>query len=408
MKTAAALLLVVGLGMVGVMPTVAQEKGERKPINVDPPPIASDATIKYDYDIVYVRAPRRGDDQHILWAEVFAPLRAEPGSDLVLLHPDGSEEVLVAAGDDAITDPFVSFDAEWVYYARYHNVNLQGSDRPVSHSSDIFKIHVKTKKVVQLTQQVFTPNTGVVAANLKAPGVYNLGPCPLPGGKVMFTSNRNGFASTKNYKGLAVSNDYTTTTQQLFVMDDDGSNVEMIGHLNINGALHPTILKDGRVMFTSFETQGLRDFRMWAIWTIHPDGTNWAPLVSALGPSGETAYHFMTQLSDGHIVFEEYYFQHDFGFGTLYKMALLVGMHDYDSGLDMESFTVTGDFPIDDVHAGQNLAAKFRPKTPGVWELPLTGPIMQLPRGQLTVAVKDRHGNLTRLERTFSVGTPGK
>src|SRR5262249_10939024 len=180
--------------------------------------------------------------------------------------------------------------------------------------------------IVQLTEQRFTPNTGVVDPKLKAPGVYNLGPCPLPGGKIMFTSNRNGFASTKEYKGLAVTNDYNTTTLQLFVMDDhDGvkgaRHVETIGHLNMNGALHPTILKDGRVMFTSFETQGLRDFRMWAIWTIHPDGTNWAPLVSALGPSGETAYHFMTQLSDESIVFEEYYFQHDFGFGTFFKMA---------------------------------------------------------------------------------------
>src|SRR5262249_45435695 len=96
---------------------------------------------------------------------------------------------------------------------------------------------------------------------------------------------------------------------------------ELVGHLNINSALHPTILKDGRVMFTSFETQGLRDMRGWAIWTIHPNGTNWAPLVSALGQSGETARHFMTQLSDGHIVYDEYYFQHNLGFGTYYKMA---------------------------------------------------------------------------------------
>ena len=144
------------------------------------------------------------------------------------------------------------------------------------------------------------------------PGVYNLGPCPLPGGKVMFTSNRNGYAPTKGY---------TPTTLQLFVMDDDGRNVEMIGHLNINSALHPTILKDGRVMFTSYESQGLRDLRLWAVWTVHPDGTNWAPLVSAFGPSGDTAYHFMTQLSDESVVVEEYYNLNNMGFGTYYKLA---------------------------------------------------------------------------------------
>ncbi len=128
----------------------------------------------------------------------------------------------------------------------------------------------------------------------------------------MFTSNRNGFEPTKGY---------TPTTLQLFVMDDDGSNVELIGHLNINSALHPTILKDGRVMFTSYESQGLRDLRLWAVWTIHPDGTNWAPLVSAFGPSGDTAFHFMTQLSDGNVVVEEYYNLNNLGFGTYYKLA---------------------------------------------------------------------------------------
>src|SRR5262249_40072008 len=153
-------------------------------------------------------------------------------------------------------------DGESVYYARFHNVRQQGFPTPRSQSSDIFKIHVKTRKVVQLTRQDFTPNTGVVVKNLPSPGVYNLGPCPLPGGRVMFTSNRNDFQPTKGY---------TPTTLQLFVMDDDGSNVELIGHLNINSALHPTILKDGRVMFTSYESQGLRDLRQWAVWTIHPD-----------------------------------------------------------------------------------------------------------------------------------------
>jgi hypothetical protein len=305
---------VVSLLALSVLAATALCRQEKKArvLNVDPPHISKDAGVKYDYDIVYVRAPRKGDDKQIAWTEVFAPLRAEPGSDLMLLHPDGSEKVLVAAGDDAITDPFVSFDGESVYFARFDNVKKPGAEKPTSESSDIFRIHVKSRKIVRLTEQLFTPNTGVVARGLRAPGVYNLGPCPLPGGKVMFTSNRNGFEPTKGY---------TPTTLQLFVMDDDGGNVEQIGYLNINSALHPTILKDGRVMFTSYESQGLRDLRLWALWTIHPDGTRWAPLHSAFGPSGDTAYHFMTQLSDGHVVVEEYYNLNNQGFGTFYKLA---------------------------------------------------------------------------------------
>ncbi len=307
----------------GIAKAPPAEKPTGGPYDMHPKPIASDPAVKYDYDIVYVRAPRHGDERNTTWPEVFAPLRAEPGSDLVLLHPDGSEEVLVAAGDDAVTDPFVSFDGQAVYYALIHNVRRPGSDKFVSPSSDIFRIHVKSRKIVQLTHQEFTPNTGVVAADAVRPGVHNLGPCPLPGGRVMFTSTRNGFVPTKDYTNFAVYKDEypAPTTLQLFVMDENGGNVETIGNLNINTALHPTILKDGRVMFTSFETQGLRDVRPWAIWTINPDGTNWAPLVSALGASGETARHFMTQLSDGNIVWEHYYFQRNMGFGTFFKIA---------------------------------------------------------------------------------------
>jgi hypothetical protein len=82
---------------------------------------------------------------------------------------------------------------------------------------------------------------------------------------------------------------------------------------------------------------------------------------------------------------------------------ILVGMHDYYTGLDMDSFQVTADFSLDGVDAGRNLASKFRTKSPGVWELKLGKPLTDLPKGKLTVSVKDRQGNVTRIERTFSI-----
>jgi hypothetical protein len=85
---------------------------------------------------------------------------------------------------------------------------------------------------------------------------------------------------------------------------------------------------------------------------------------------------------------------------------LLVGMADHGTGLDMDSFEVVADFALDGVAAGQNLASRFRGKSPGVWELALSKPLTELSRGKLTVAVKDRQGNLTRIERTFSVVPP--
>ena len=54
--------------------------------------------MKLDYDIVYVRAPRKGDAVGTNWPEISNPVFMDPGADLMLLHPDGSEEVLVEGG----------------------------------------------------------------------------------------------------------------------------------------------------------------------------------------------------------------------------------------------------------------------------------------------------------------------
>src|SRR5207237_2623819 len=103
--------------------------------------------------------------------------------------------------------------------------------------------------------------------------------------------------------------------------DETPPNLEKIGHLNVSGALHPVILKDGRIMDSTLESQGIRDSILWGVWTIHPDGTNWNPLVSAFDPGGApNGFHFQTQLSDGSIVFEEYYNQNNSGFGSYIKL----------------------------------------------------------------------------------------
>ena len=60
-----------------------------------------------NYDIVYVRAPRYGDTTIADWPEVINPTKMEPGADLMLLKPDGNEQVLFAAGNGAVIDPVV-------------------------------------------------------------------------------------------------------------------------------------------------------------------------------------------------------------------------------------------------------------------------------------------------------------
>lgn len=299
-------------------------------INVAVPHISTDKSVKYDYDIVYVRALRAGDEKHKRFYTDFSqPVTMEPGADLMLLHPDGREELLVAGGEGSITDPMVSFDGQWVYYSHLYNLQKASQWSPPRQGADIFKIHVKSRRIVKLTDQTFTPNTGAAkwSGDFRTPqagrthfnyGVFNMGPCPLPGGKIVFSSNRDGFKPSKGYPAIAL---------QLFVMDDSddglGRNIEKIGHLNIAGALHPVVLTDGRVMFSTLESQGVRSDISWGIWTINPDGTGWAALVSAFDTvDAANGFHFQTQLSDGSLVVEEYYNQNNSGFGAYIKLPL--------------------------------------------------------------------------------------
>jgi hypothetical protein len=86
--------------------------------------------------------------------------------------------------------------------------------------------------------------------------------------------------------------------------------------------------------------------------------------------------------------------------------SVLVGMHDYGSGLDLASFRVTADFDLDGHKAGTDLAPLLKSKDQGTWELRLKKSITLLKKGTLTVSVKDHQGNTSRIERTFTVGKP--
>lgn len=343
-----------------------------------------------DYDIVYVRQARFGDNQNTIWPEVFHPARLDPGADLMLLHPDGSEEVLVDGGNGGITDPFVSFDAQWVYYARFPDLraaslNHQRGDLPYQ-GADIYRIQLATRQIEQLTHGEFTPNTGAgnwdetnpldppPGFNRLGYGILNLAPCPLPGGRIAFVSNRNGFDPPKGY---------TNPTLQLFVMDGDGKNVTQIAPMNISSALHPTILRDGRLIFSSHEDQGLRDLRMWGVWAIWPDGRKWEPVLSAFREG--QAFHFMTQLSGGDLVIEDYYNLNNNGFGTLYRTPAR-------AATGQPAFF--GAFGNDNPPIERTVGAGF----PYPYTIPFT------PRGGLTSLVPFTHGD----DEAAPVGSNGQ
>jgi hypothetical protein len=285
---------------------------------MDPPHFSKDSSVKIDYDIVYVRALHH----RFVWPDVGAPTLVEPGADLMLLHPDGKQERLVEGGErGSVADPSVSFDGQSVYYTFFY----------AGGGADIYKIHVPSRKLARLTNDGGKKAPGTEGARYvggldsqvlfmelfdkpasKRDVIYNTGPCPVPGGKVVFTSNRHGFVPREG--------SFTSHAFQLTVMDDDGGNVETIGHLNLGCALHPVILTDGRIIFSSLENQGLRDVLHWSIWSIYPDGTHWNPLISDFFRSLASSFHFQTQRSDGRVVVEMYYNVNQAGFGTLVQL----------------------------------------------------------------------------------------
>jgi hypothetical protein len=82
---------------------------------------------------------------------------------------------------------------------------------------------------------------------------------------------------------------------------------------------------------------------------------------------------------------------------------IVIGMHDAYTRLAAETLSVTADFEIDGAKPGENLAGKFQPTSPGVWEWKLATAIEKLPRGVLQVSVSDKAGNVATVERTIRI-----
>ena len=79
---------------------------------------------------------------------------------------------------------------------------------------------------------------------------------------------------------------------------------------------------------------------------------------------------------------------------------ILIGMHDYDTGLDPTALRVTASSEIDGMRPGTNLASRFRAASFGVWEWRLPRATRVLSTTSFEVSVRDRQGNTSRIVRT--------
>lgn len=95
--------------------------------------VQADTVNSLPYDLVYVRAAYNGatgNNNNTVWPDTVRPLVPDAGAQLVVLHTDGSREVLfpleqyrsqmdtplsTALSAGSVSDPNISFDAKWVY-----------------------------------------------------------------------------------------------------------------------------------------------------------------------------------------------------------------------------------------------------------------------------------------------------
>ena len=189
------------------------------------------------------------------------------GGNLCVLSPvsaDGKVTPLIPELDGGLFDRFdLSFDAKKLVFAykkldepfRIYEIDIDpeaGRMVPGSLRQLTFGIENEAEIV----------RTNDWEGRCKSGGFDDMDPCYLPDGRIIFVSTR----SMRN----VLCNPSTVTT--LYIMDADGANVRCLSAGPINETA-PSVLDDGRVIYTRWEyvDKGLGNGQ--SLWVIRPDGS---------------------------------------------------------------------------------------------------------------------------------------
>jgi hypothetical protein len=80
------------------------------------------------------------------------------------------------------------------------------------------------------------------------------------------------------------------------------------------------------------------------------------------------------------------------------------GLADGDSGIDISTLSVHADFVVNGLAAGSELASLAQASGDSIWSIALTPPLTDGWNRHVHVEVRDVQGNVTRVDRAFSVG----
>jgi HEAT repeat protein len=211
-----------------------------------PPPPPADASPNKPAAIVFIKGDNDmpNDFQIDIWRQAYSTTDSGPtyrlGRNLHLLKPatpDGSVTPLTSFADGFVADCEVSWDGRHVVFAR------RDAEQPWWH---IWELDLASGSLRQLTHGPY----------------HDVQPAYLPDGRIVFSSSRIGMRD--EYHGYPATG--------LTVMNRDGSDIRCIG-FNLGRDNEPSIMPDGRILFSRLELFYSRLKTEITVQTMLPDGT---------------------------------------------------------------------------------------------------------------------------------------
>jgi hypothetical protein len=239
-----------------ITPPILQAKTAASP---DIPALQDNPAIDFD-KIVFVK---RYTFQSSHFYTDFIDGCEEFGGNLCILSlKDGKVTELAPKLKDGIFGRFdLSFDAKRVVF---------GWKPSLKKGFRIYEVGIDGKGFRQLTFEPPDEKQRIKKYNQPDFESYNhhtddMHPCYLPDGGICFTSSRCEY-------GILCNGDDTLSTTVLYRIDADGSNMEKLTNSAVS-EFSPTIMPDGRILYSRWEYVDKGSLCIKALWAMHPDGT---------------------------------------------------------------------------------------------------------------------------------------
>ena len=215
-------------------------------------------------DLLFMGYMRPGGDYHMV--DQYVGWNAKAGGGLYVLRDfktaprmvDVLEKSVVESGrfkgksltGGAFLRPDLSFDGKRIAFA-WNNIEDQ--------AYHIFTVNADGSKLMQLTDG--TANKG--KPGLMDSGHNDFDPCWLPGGRIVFLTDRRG--------GYGRCHGRPLLTYAMYTMKADGSDMFPISYHETN-EWNPSVDRDGKIVFTRWDYIDRDDCIAHHLWTCFPDG----------------------------------------------------------------------------------------------------------------------------------------